>query len=717
MNEHQSMERGDAVLLVDDDATSRLLAERALVSAGFVVLCAGNGRMAIELFDEHDPDLVIMDADLPVTDGFEALAAIRSRAEGTHVPILMIMDPDDHDAITRAYHEGASDFLIRPVDIHVLPHRLRYLLRARQAADALRASQMSLDRAQRIARLGNWEWDTVSGQLEGSVEFDRLFEEGGLAPPRNWQALIGCIDSDEREAVASQAESAVASGSPLAIELKLDPGSGDGHVLFLAAEPRLDENGDCVGMLGTLQDITERVVTQQRIHDLAYTDVVTGLANRARLQSELDATLERARRNHDTFALLFLDLDHFKQVNDTLGHDAGDELLCQVAGRLCCVVREASDDAERRTRSEREGTDTIARLGGDEFVVLLGQIDQHEDAARVAERIAATIAEPYRLADTEVCVTTTIGISVFPADGKDAETLMKHADIAMYEAKQRGRNGFQFYSRRIHEAAIRRFEMEADLRDAIENNALTLVYLPKLDLASGRVSGAEALLRWRHPQHGDVSPTVFVRIAEESGLIVPLGRWVMVQACRQMQSWVEAGVAIDSVAVNCSAVQFVRGDMLSDIHEALAASGLDPTRLEIELNESLLMQDIELGIQALGKVRALGAQVAIDDFGTGFSSLAYIKRLPVDKLKIDRSFIDDLDSDKADRAIVQSIILLCHELGIKVVAEGVEHQTQRTLLERYGCDEIQGYLLSRPVTADELIAWIDTVQAGMKKAS
>jgi len=473
----------------------------------------------------------------------------------------------------------------------------------------------------------------------------------------------------------------------------------------LEAEPHRQENGECSHMLGTIQDITERTNAQQQIHNLAYYDIVTGLPNRAQLTEQLRYTLKLSKRNESKFALLFLDLDHFKQVNDTLGHDAGDDLLKQVSTRLTGVIRE-TDMVSARLDDDTESQHTVARLGGDEFVVLLGIINRVEDAARVADRIAESISQPYDIGNNKVSVTTTIGISVYPTDGTDSESMMKSADVAMYHAKESGRNGYQFYSRSIHEQALSRFSLEADLRSAIEKSELNLVYQPKIDVSSGLLSGMEALTRWRHAEKGIMNPAEFIPLAEETGLILPLGRWVLQEACTQMQRWIDAGWPVKTIAVNCSSVQFTKSDVIQDINDALELSGLAPSHLEIELTESLLLQDGEKGIEILNRLKELGIKVSIDDFGTGFSSLSYLKRLPVDKLKIDKSFVDDLEKDTGNAAIVTAIITLSHNLNLTVVAEGVESQEQYEILRNFECDEIQGYLISHPLDVIEFEEWL-----------
>lgn len=712
------------ILHVDDDATSQIMAEGPLVEAGFMVLQASDGAQAIELFELHSPDLVIMDAVMPVMDGFDAIAHIRQTASGKHVPILMTTGLDDLESIRRAYDEGATDFLTKPVNFFILPYRLQYMLRSKDTADELRASQARLDDAQRIARVGHWEWDINTGSANWSRELARIFGLNTDVLSGSWESLLNGIDAQSRSKIRASADSAISSARAFKVEIDVVGNrENDRRMVRLEAEPRLDKQGNCTHMLGTVQDVTESADAQKEIHDLAYYDLITGLPNRVQLSESLTKTLNISERIDSKFALLFLDLDHFKQVNDSLGHDAGDDLLQQVSQRLSCVLRES--DVLGRPKSvspadqDEEGLsgDTVARIGGDEFVVLLDNITRAEDAGRVAERIAASISLPYVISDIEVAVTTSVGISVFPEDGRDAETLMKHADVAMYHAKENGRNGYQFYSRAIHEKALSRFSMEKELKHAIDNNQLTLRYQPKISVSDGQTVGVEALVRWNHPERGPISPTEFIPIAEDTGLIMPLGRWVLQESTRQMQDWITRGFGAYSVAVNCSPNQFTRGDLVGDIDVALQESGLEAGLLEIEMTENLFLHNIENGIGLLSRLKSLGVQIAIDDFGTGISSLSYLKRLPVDKIKIDQSFVQEIHHDKGDAAIVLALITLGRNLGLSVVAEGIENDQQLAVLRAYECTEVQGYYFSAPLTAEQFERWLQNQQPPLKTAA
>lgn len=713
MDDAPNKDQRPVILYTDDDAGALLMAESALMAAGFDVIMANDGEESVTMFEKHLPDLVIMDALMPRVDGFEAIRRIRQIPEGRHVPIMMVTGLDDHDSIATAYEGGATDFLTKPINFHILPHRVQYILRSSLISDELRTSQERLNTAQRIARIGSWEVEYKTGRVLLSEVCKSLlgFSDGDQVETVD-QAFAHIDTSVSRKMIDGYRES-MSSEQTFSMEFNsFHPQMGVELTLRIEAES-LSQVGQQMKVIGTLQDVTEISNAQKQIHDLAYYDVVTGLPNRAFLNERLAYALALAKRSDTKFALLFLDLDHFKQVNDTLGHDAGDELLHETGVRLNNAVRDY-DAVVRPFNNKGEGSSlsdhhhTVARLGGDEFIVLVTNIKDEQDAAIVAKRISSLINEPYYIHGTEANVSTTIGISLYPNDGDDVETLLKHADIAMYHAKENGRNGMQFYSRQIHDASQERFALEQKLKSAIENEALDIVYQPKFDLKTGQMVGAEALVRWYDPDLGAISPAEFIPLAEDTGLIMPLGRWVMIEACKQMKAWADEGLPLSSVAINCSTVQFVRSDMTGLVSEAIALSGLEPGFLEIELTESLLLQDTEQGIRILNELKSRGIQVSIDDFGTGFSSLSYLKKLPVDKLKIDHSFVRDLTTDSGDQAIVSAIITLSHRLQLEVVAEGVETELQAQMLADMGCDQIQGYYISQPLNAADFRDWLAT---------
>jgi diguanylate cyclase (GGDEF)-like protein/PAS domain S-box-containing protein len=443
------------------------------------------------------------------------------------------------------------------------------------------------------------------------------------------------------------------------------------------------------------EEVFERIRAEQRIWHIAHHDALTGLPNRALLHDRLDQVLAQAGRNGHRVAVMFLDLDRFKSINDTLGHDVGDELLRSVAVRLQEVVRAA---------------DTVSRLGGDEFVIVLPDVSSPEDAQRVAEKVVDVLAPAVAIHGHELRATPSIGISLFPDDGNDAYTLMKNADTAMYHAKAEGRNNYQFFAARMNERATHFFNLEQRLRVAIDEQQFSLHYQPVIDHRTRAVCGFEALLRWHDPVHGMVSPGDFIPVAEEAGLIIPLGEWVLAEAMRQNREWQQAGLPFLPIAVNLSPRQFRHRGLVESVRNALRDSGQPAHLLEIEITESALMHDTQEATEKLRELEAMGVRIAIDDFGTGYSSLSHLRRFPVHKLKIDQSFVRDLCSSKDDESIVAAILSLAHNLGLESVAEGVETEAQLELLVRHRCSRFQGYLFSKPLPAAEVPALLQPEQ-------
>lgn len=467
--------------------------------------------------------------------------------------------------------------------------------------------------------------------------------------------------------------------------------------VHLAINAMLDLDGDLDGFLAMAYDISDRVRSQACIQHLAHHDALTDLPNRVLLQDRLDQALRRARRDGTQVAVLMLDLDHFKRINDSLGHHVGDDLLLRVAQRLSSELRQV---------------DTVARTGGDEFVIVLPGVKEVADVDQVVEQLLTALGRPMPVDRHEMIVTPSIGICLFPRDGEDPRTLLKHADTAMYQAKDAGRGGYKYFRPQMLHANERRLETESALRKALQTHQLSLAYQPQIDLLSGSLVGCEALLRWRHAELGQVSPASFVPLAEEMGLIQPIGEWVIREACRQaIELRDRLGLAI-RVAVNISPRQFIRGDLVSIIRSALAESGLPPEALEIEMTEGVLVRNSAQAIDFLHRIRELGIRVAIDDFGTGYSSLSYLTRFPIDKLKIDQSFIRDLSVDANDAAVTSAIIVMAHTLHLTVIAEGVENPEQVAFLQDRGCNVAQGFYFGSPMPADEFAQAARVMQRG-----
>ncbi len=544
------------ILVVDDDRSTRAALRYTLQRDGFRVEEAADGAQALDLAARLQPDAMLLDAMMPVMDGFTACAKLREMSGGADLPVLMVTALEDTDSIERAFAAGANDYIPKPVHLTVVSQRVRRIV------DASRA--------------------------------------------------------------------------------------------------------------------------ERHVRHLAYNDTLTGLPNRVMFMDHLGQRIARAREHGQQLAVLFLDLDRFKYVNDTLGHDIGDRLLMSVARRIKHSVR---------------GGDCVARFGGDEFTVALDDIVSPAAASVAAQKIIRALTAPFEIDGHDIYISTSIGISVFPGDGHEVNGLLKHADTAMYRAKKNG-SGYDFYESGMEATLSAHVQLENALRRALERDELTVYYQPKAEVASGRLIGSEALVRWNHPQRGLVSPVEFIPVAEETGMIVPIGEWVLRTACTQAKAWLDAGLAVHPVAVNLSGHQIKRRDFVDEVANILKQTGLPPSLLELEITESVLMEQARETLITLQQLKDLGVSLAIDDFGTGYSSLSYLKRFPVDTLKIDRSFVNDADSNPDDAAIVSGIIALAHSLRLTVVAEGVETQSQQNFLAQAGCDFIQGYLLAQPLPAE-----------------
>lgn len=472
---------------------------------------------------------------------------------------------------------------------------------------------------------------------------------------------------------------------------------GEVYPQWLTINAISDERGVVSHYVGIFQDVTRQKQAEQQLHDLAYRDPLTDLPNRLLFRDRLEHQITLCQREKSQMAVMFLDLDRFKNVNDTLGHDIGDQLLIETAERLSSRVRRS---------------DTVSRLGGDEFTLILPGIMTPGHVSSLARDIIAELQRPFELAGNEVFVGASIGISLFPQDGEDFVTLTRHADAAMYQAKSAGRGQYRFFTASLNERLQRRANLETGLRTALEKDEFCLVYQPKVDVVSRQVKGFEALLRWRSPQLGPVSPAEFIPLAEDTGMIIDIGAWVLETACREARSWQEAGHAGLHVAVNLSARQFQYKSLVAEVEGALRRERLPAAALEIELTETLLMSDVETSLKVMEALRELGLSIAVDDFGTGYSSLAYLKRLPIQTLKIDRSFVNEMTEQSDDASIVQAILSLARRLQLGVVAEGVETLRQHELLLAGGCDVAQGFYYARPIPAAEVLGYLQRAAAG-----
>lgn len=662
------------------------------------ITCVADRAELARQLDEGTVDVLIGDSAL-----VRALDDGVALAQNTPSPPWIALANDLSDADV-ALGAGAADIALAPVHWPTVARRVRQTHRLRIRLQAMQQYRERLDMMQRVARVGEWSLDPASGELRLSSQARQLLRLGQRADDRHTlQDLLRRVHPHDRERCARTLRAVSERATAMECEFRL----ANGDVwLVQHIDPVRADGGANTRLRGTLQDVSARRAQEHEIRRLAYYDDVTGLPNRRHFRENLGRALDRAIVNDGALAVLFIDLDEFKRINDTLGHTFGDLLLKQVAERLAGVVRES--DAIARTEiegsllgDEEESLDEVARMGGDEFVVLLSQLLEGHDAAGVASRIVNVLNRPIVVDGHDMRVTPSIGIALYPRDGQDVETLLRCADTAMYHAKSLGRNRFEFFSEELGERALRRLTLEGRLRVALRANEFSLVYQPKIALSSGRCVGVEALLRWQRDAQTLVAPADFLPVAESSGLIIEIGEWVLAEVLRQLGDWQAQGITVPRMAINTSVIQFNRGkfcELLAYVSEPQQLL----QRLELDLTEHALMSISDNAISDLAALRERGLRVAVDDFGTGYSSLQNLRRLPLDALKVDHSFIGGLPADTSDQAIVGAIISLGQQLGLEVVGEGVETVAQRDWLTAQGCDTIQGYLISRPVSASAI---------------
>ncbi|MES2933974.1 MAG: EAL domain-containing protein [Pseudomonadota bacterium] len=685
------------ILIVDDESQNRKLLETLLRPEGYRTQNAANGEDALNLIEQTAPDLILLDVMMPGIDGYEVASKLKANPATANIPIIMVTALIDRSARLAGLEAGAEEFLTKPVDRVELWLRIRNLLRLKAIADLQSANWELEQQVQaRTADLQRFRtaMDATADAIFLMHRSSMCFFEVNLTACN----MLGYTRSELLQIGPAQ----ISVMSQLQVENTCDdliaarPSNAlteasirrkDGSELAVEVNQQvLHADADWI-IVTVLRDITERKNAEQRLHHLAHYDALTGMPNRTLFYETLSKALSQADDNGWQVALLFIDIDHFKNVNDTLGHAVGDDLLRQFSARLVQCVRIR---------------DTVGRLGGDEFAVLLVMEDGQQGAALVAKKIRDILRAPFYMDGHEVAVTASIGVTVHPDDASDSETLLKYADTAMYEAKHAGRNTFRFFTAQMNADVLARLDLETALRKAFDNNEFVLHYQPKVQLDTGRIVGLEALLRWERPGHGLVSPQEFIPVLEESGLIVGVGSWVIAAACKQIAAWQSAGIDPVQISVNVSGRQFIEGNLEDDVVVALRENGITADFLELELTESSLMANTERTVSSLQNLKDQGVQISVDDFGTGYSSLAYLRRFPIDKLKIDIAFIRDITSNPDDAAIALAIIGMAHSLKLTVIAEGVETAAQLAYLRRHHCDQIQGYYFSRPLPVAQL---------------
>ncbi|MEW7995183.1 MAG: EAL domain-containing protein [gamma proteobacterium symbiont of Clathrolucina costata] len=641
---------------------------------------------------EKSPDLILCDWHLPQFSGQRALSLLRQ--QNLDIPFIIVSGGIGEEAAVDALRQGANDYVLKDRPAR-LGEAVRRVLIDKQLRMAHRTAEEKLrlaDRAFQNTAEGITVTDASGNIVSTNPAFEAITgysheEVLGLNPrvlksghhpdsfyKEMWDTLL--LTGHWRGEIWNRRK------------------NGDAYPEWLTISAVKDGNDETTHYVGVFTDISQIKEAQDQINFLAHHDALTRLPNRALFRERFDHALMHARRENASIALLFLDLDRFKTVNDTLGHPVGDQVLLEVSKRMNQIIR---------------ASDTLARLGGDEFVLLLEEQTDAQHAAVVARKLIDLFSRPMIIGEHELVVTASIGITLYPNDGDDPDKLIRHADRAMYEAKQQGRNTYRFFTQALTEGALERLMMENDLRRAVARNELILHYQPIVNLETRKLQGIEALVRWQHPEQGLIAPGLFIELAEEIGIIGEIGQWVLRAACSQLARWDRDGFKVPRISVNLSVQQIDREGLITMVSEELNSSGLSPERLELEVTESMLIRNPELSRTVLSELRTLGVKFAIDDFGTGYSSLAYLKLLPLDHLKIDQSFVRDIGKDANDEAIVRAIIGMSKSLGLESVAEGVEEAHQARFLQQAGSDLAQGYLYSRPLPADEIFSnWIRT---------
>jgi len=677
------------VLIVDDDPSVRLMMSSVLESLGMSVDEAGDGEQALMILENVIPDLLLLDVMMPGMDGFEVCARIKDTPGISEIPIVLVTGSDDMSSIQRAYELGITDFVTKPIPWLLIGYRISFLMRANKAFSNLKRNEKRLSHAHRLAKMGTWEWELQTDKMWFSDEVRHIFRFAPQSFDASFQSYINSVHPVDRQRVEDATSKAIESCSSYSIDHELLLCDGKSCFVHTEASIITDHNGTPIRLEGAIQDISERKAAEDQIRNLAYFDILTGLPNRTLFLDHLKRIHFKSQRDNNKFTIMFIDIDGFKTINDTLGHVSGDCLLQQLALRLKESVR--SEDFS--------STGMVARLGGDEFVVIIDNLIKSEDVAIIAQRIIGNISLPVKLGTTEVVVTASIGISIFPDDGQDTESLIRHADIAMYSVKDNGKNSFHYYSQSMHEAATFRLELEKELKMAVINDELTMHYQAQVDLVSKSIVGFEALIRWSNPKLGVVSPGVFIPMAEKNNLIWEIDCWVISEVCRQIKLWQEAGIKGLQIAINLSGKSITHIGLVEHICQEIEKNRLTPHSLQIEITEGVLMADSAASAATLAKLKEMGISIAIDDFGTGYSSLQYLQSLPVDTIKIDQSFVSSIADIRDKAPVISAIIALAKSLELNVIAEGIESDVQSDFLRINGCPVGQGYLFYHPVPA------------------
>jgi len=690
------------ILVVDDDPIVLKSLKDLLSIRGFNPNTAIGGQEAICQLDQNNYDLVLLDLHMPYVDGHAVMAHINKNQIDTSV--IIVSGETSFEAAKDACTQGAYDFLRKPYATDELIITISNALKEKHLEKQNAFMQQQLSESERLHRyIVNTSPDIIYIlDEEGHFTFinERIESLLGFSKEeivgKHYSFLVHHDDMEQARYVFNERRIGKRAAKNIELRLKCKNDNTARHFanrtipIELSAMGMYDgdgkQNNEYTGTYGVARDVTERKIAEETINFQAYHDLLTKLPNRALLRDRLSLAISQAKRDDESLAVMFLDLDRFKNINDSLGHMIGDELLQQVSTRLKDCIREG---------------DTLARFGGDEFTLMLPKLhNEREDAVKLANKISSSLKEPFNVDGHELYVSASIGIAMYPQDGTNIESLIKHADVAMYHVKGQGKNGYQFYSNEMNIPYIEKLSLDTGIHKALDNNEFHLVYQPQINLRTGEIVGVEALLRWDHPEHGLVSPSEFIPFAEESGLIVDIGNWVLKNACAELSQWRLSGLPEIRMSINISARQLMEDYIVSDILTILKDYDLPGSSLELEITENAIMDDMDSAVRKLKELSHEGITIAIDDFGTGYSSLSYLHKLPIQTLKIDRTFLKESRINKGDNTIIKTIVAMAKGLDLNVIAEGVETQTQLDYLREIECSEAQGFLFGKPLPPD-----------------
>ncbi|MEO5376564.1 MAG: EAL domain-containing protein [Magnetococcus sp. DMHC-6] len=680
------MDKTPFFFVVEDDAVTRLMLSRFLEKMGYEVLPLEDGLQVVEAFKRRLPDIVLMDAKMPVMNGFEACVWIKGRTEGRHIPVLMITGLHDDESVDRAYEAGAVDFITKPIHWAILRNRVKYLWNSIQAERKLYLAASVFENtnegivvtdARAIIQSVNPAFSQITGYpSEMAVGKNMNLLKSGRHDAHFYQEMWAVLQHTYKWQG----------------EVWNRRANGEIYPQWLNISAVRSPTGDIVNYVTLFSDLTNIRESEENLLYVTGHDSLTNLPNRLLFHERLNQACLESRSSKELVGVMLLDLDRFKMVNESMGHEVGDRLLVEVSRRLAHSVLERI---------------TLARMGGDEFGLVVPKVSNSQELAQIAQSLLDQLLHPFVLDQLELFLGASIGIGLYPLDGEDINTLLKNTEVAMYHAKELGRNNFQFYHQDLNVSSMARMLMEQELRTAVERKEFILHYQPQIDLITGELVGMEALIRWQHPRRGLVSPGEFISLAEETGLIIPMGKWALRSACAQTKKWQDMGYPPLRISVNLSGLQFQQAEFVDVVVRTLAETGLSHQWLELELTESIAMGDVDETYAKLQSLADIRVRLAIDDFGTGFSSLSYLKRFPIDTLKIDQSFICNCTINPEDAAIVRAFIGLARSLNLQVIAEGVETTAQMDFLRREKCNEIQGYYFSRPLPGEQFEALLE----------